>query len=118
MAPREVGVKDLTRLNNLDEKSILENLRVRFQSDLIYTYVGNILVAVNPYRPLAVLSQKEFDNWKRREKVRPLSVFPFWGTSLPPNSSFFFFFLLLCRRVSHPVMSPTSLTLRLPFTGI
>ncbi len=41
---------DLASLANLDETVLLEELRVRYDEDKIYTYVGDILVAVNPFR--------------------------------------------------------------------
>lgn len=36
----------------------MDQLRARYQKDKIYTYVGDILVAVNPYRPLALYDSK------------------------------------------------------------
>jgi len=64
-----LGVRDLTRLTTLDESSILQNLKIRHEGDLIYTYVGNILVAVNPYKQIEILSEQEMDKWRAREKV-------------------------------------------------
>ncbi len=32
------------------EASILQNLRVRYFADRIYTYTGDILISLNPYR--------------------------------------------------------------------
>ena len=39
-------------LENLNEQSLLEELEVRYNRDTIYTYVGEILVAMNPYKSL------------------------------------------------------------------
>ncbi|XP_023162899.2 unconventional myosin-Va isoform X1 [Drosophila hydei] len=48
-----VGQNDLTTLSYLHEPGVLYNLRVRFcERQIIYTYCGIILVAINPYADL------------------------------------------------------------------
>ncbi|XP_068614701.1 unconventional myosin-VI-like [Brachionichthys hirsutus] len=42
-------VDDNCSLMYLNEATLLNNVRVRYKKDLIYTYVANILIAVNPY---------------------------------------------------------------------
>ncbi|CAM9900429.1 unnamed protein product [Scytosiphon promiscuus] len=44
------GVEDLTSLTYLHEPTILYSLSQRYESDLIYTGVGPILLAVNPFK--------------------------------------------------------------------
>lgn len=44
------GVEDLTSLTYLHEPTILYSLSQRYDSDLIYTGVGPILLAVNPFK--------------------------------------------------------------------
>jgi len=40
------------RRRQVNEPSIIHLLRTRFMKDKIYTWVGNILVAVNPFKQL------------------------------------------------------------------
>lgn len=45
----EKDVDDNCALMYLNEATLLNNIRLRYQKDQIYTYVANILIAVNPY---------------------------------------------------------------------
>ena len=45
-----IGATDnLADLENLDEDTLLSHLKTRFNRKVIYTYVGEILVTVNPF---------------------------------------------------------------------
>ncbi|XP_077581041.1 unconventional myosin-X [Stigmatopora nigra] len=46
------GVEDMAALEDLHDGAIMYNLFLRYRQQLIYTYIGSILAAVNPYRPL------------------------------------------------------------------
>lgn len=54
LAARDVvGVEDFVLLENYSEISaFVDNLRKRFRESLIYTYIGPVLVSVNPYRTI------------------------------------------------------------------
>lgn len=45
---------NMASLTYLNEPSVLHNLRLRYQSDLIYTYSGLFLVSMNPYKELNI----------------------------------------------------------------
>ncbi|XP_004647104.1 unconventional myosin-Ia [Octodon degus] len=49
-----VGVEDLVLLEPLEEASLLKNLRLRYENKEIYTYIGNVVVSVNPYQQLPI----------------------------------------------------------------
>ena len=46
------NIDNLIHLNYLHEPAILHSLRVRFMAEVIYTYTGPILIAVNPFKPM------------------------------------------------------------------
>ncbi|XP_062206682.1 myosin-17-like isoform X7 [Phragmites australis] len=46
------GVDDMTRLSYLHEPGVLDNLAVRYAKNIIYSYTGNILIAINPFQRL------------------------------------------------------------------
>ncbi|XP_052193140.1 myosin-11-like [Diospyros lotus] len=46
------GVDDMTKLSYLHEPGVLQNLKVRYELNEIYTYTGNILIAINPFQKL------------------------------------------------------------------
>ncbi|GJV21300.1 myosin-11 isoform X1 [Tanacetum coccineum] len=52
------GVDDMTKLSYLHEPGVLQNLRTRYELNEIYTYTGNILIAINPFQKLPHLYDK------------------------------------------------------------
>ncbi|XP_060554144.1 uncharacterized protein LOC132715175 isoform X2 [Ruditapes philippinarum] len=55
---------DLSTLEVLDENTIVHALRGRFMQEKFYTYIGDILVAVNPCKPIQVYSTKYHNDYK------------------------------------------------------
>uniref|UniRef100_A0A673L1K4 Unconventional myosin-X-like n=1 Tax=Sinocyclocheilus rhinocerous TaxID=307959 RepID=A0A673L1K4_9TELE len=53
------GVEDMSTLAELHEAAIMHNLFLRYQKDLIYTNIGSILAAVNPYKQISGLYDAE-----------------------------------------------------------
>uniref|UniRef100_UPI0037E7E9D3 myosin-IIIa isoform X2 n=1 Tax=Semicossyphus pulcher TaxID=241346 RepID=UPI0037E7E9D3 len=47
-------VEDLATLEVLDENTVTEQLQGRYGRDQIYTYVGDILIAVNPFHKMEI----------------------------------------------------------------
>jgi len=46
------GVDDLVMLTKISEDAIVDNMKKRYDNDLIYTYIGPVLISINPYRSL------------------------------------------------------------------
>lgn len=44
------GVDDMTLLSKIDEASVAQNLKERFDNDVIYTNIGDVLISMNPYK--------------------------------------------------------------------
>ncbi|XP_031270660.1 myosin-9 isoform X2 [Pistacia vera] len=42
----------MTKLSYLHEPGVLQNLKIRYELNEIYTYTGNILIAINPFQRL------------------------------------------------------------------
>uniref|UniRef100_G1NVB2 Unconventional myosin-XV n=1 Tax=Myotis lucifugus TaxID=59463 RepID=G1NVB2_MYOLU len=63
---REDGVEDMTQLEDLQETTVLSNLKTRFERNLIYTYIGSILVSVNPYRMFGIYGLEQVHQYSGR----------------------------------------------------
>ncbi|XP_021042914.2 unconventional myosin-Ih [Mus pahari] len=58
----KVGVQDFVLLDAYtSESAFLENLRKRFRENLIYTYIGTLLVSVNPYQELGIYTASQME---------------------------------------------------------
>ncbi|KAK3731451.1 hypothetical protein QZH41_013634 [Actinostola sp. cb2023] len=55
---------DLAKLPRLDTGIILQELNHRYTQDKIYTYVGDILIAVNPFKTLNIYNKNASNKYK------------------------------------------------------
>lgn len=64
---------DMAELTHLNEASVVHNLHMRYQADLIYTYSGLFLVTINPYCPLPIYTNEYINMYKgqSREETKP-----------------------------------------------
>ncbi|KAI0227942.1 Unconventional myosin-If [Lamellibrachia satsuma] len=58
---RQSGVEDMVLLQKITEAAIVDNLKKRFMEDQIYTYIGPVLISVNPFKNLPIYTSKEID---------------------------------------------------------
>ncbi|TPX32450.1 hypothetical protein SmJEL517_g04454 [Synchytrium microbalum] len=49
---KQPGAMDFCLIEGLSEDTLVENLKQRFAADAIYTYIGNVVVACNPYKKI------------------------------------------------------------------
>ena len=58
------GYNDMISLPTLTKDSILENLKRRFKSEMVYTYVGDIIISVNPFTRLPIYTEGTLHSFK------------------------------------------------------
>ncbi|XP_068745875.1 unconventional myosin-Ib-like isoform X10 [Montipora capricornis] len=66
MLDNTVGVGDLVLLESLTEDSLLENLWDRYNNKDIYTYIGNVVVSINPYRKFKLYTSERIAEYRSR----------------------------------------------------
>uniref|UniRef100_A0A670I140 Myosin IB n=1 Tax=Podarcis muralis TaxID=64176 RepID=A0A670I140_PODMU len=54
-----IGVGDMVLLEPLTEESFIDNLKQRFDHSEIYTYIGSVVISINPYRSLPIYSPEK-----------------------------------------------------------
>ncbi|XP_076251183.1 unconventional myosin-IXb-like isoform X1 [Rhynchophorus ferrugineus] len=73
--PKDREYPDLCQLPDLNEQTLLDNLRARFVARHIYTYVGSILIALNPFKFYPIYNPKYVKLYQNRRL----------GPNLPPH---------------------------------
>ncbi|OLY81692.1 Myosin-1 [Smittium mucronatum] len=73
---KQAGVSDMTLLSKITNDEISENLKKRFQNAEIYTYIGNVLISVNPFRDLGIYTKETISSYQGKNKLElPPHVF-------------------------------------------
>lgn len=101
------GVDDILKLRDFSEMSLIHTLRIRYYKDEVYTFVGPILVSLNPYKRMKdSYSAKTMESYHGQKQVRyPIAyTWPFLGG--PKRSSSF------CNPFSRVTFPLTCLCLR------
>ncbi|KAK5931509.1 hypothetical protein CesoFtcFv8_000222 [Champsocephalus esox] len=55
------GVDDMVLLSKISEDAITENLKKRYNDDYIFTYIGAVLISVNPFKQLPYFTDREVE---------------------------------------------------------
>ncbi|XP_068131635.1 unconventional myosin-Ie [Hyperolius riggenbachi] len=58
------GVDDMVLLSKITEDSIVENLKKRYMDDFIFTYIGPVLISVNPFKQMPYFGEKEIEMYQ------------------------------------------------------
>ncbi|CAI5656918.1 unnamed protein product [Oreochromis niloticus] len=61
-----IGVGDMVLLEPLSEDSFLDNLKKRFDHSEIYTYIGSVVISMNPYRSLPIYTPEKVEEYRNR----------------------------------------------------
>lgn len=72
----EYGKGDFVLMDETTKEAFMKNLKLRFQKERIYTYIGEVLVSVNPYKTLNIFGNDKIQEYKMREMYeRPPHLF-------------------------------------------
>ncbi|XP_041375436.1 myosin-IIIb-like [Gigantopelta aegis] len=71
-------VDDLSRLSLLDEVVILNHLRERFQKGKYYTFIGDVLIALNPNKPLKIYTDEYHQQFSKSDADGGKQPHIFW----------------------------------------
>uniref|UniRef100_H9H1K9 Myosin IB n=1 Tax=Meleagris gallopavo TaxID=9103 RepID=H9H1K9_MELGA len=61
-----IGVGDMVLLEPLNEDSFINNLKKRFDHNEVYTYIGSVVISINPYRPLPIYTPEKVEEYRNR----------------------------------------------------
>ncbi|XP_056134061.1 unconventional myosin-Ie isoform X2 [Lampris incognitus] len=58
------GVDDMVLLSKINEDAIVDNLKKRYMDDYIFTYIGPVLISVNPFKQMPYFGEKEIEMYQ------------------------------------------------------
>ncbi|XP_052004980.1 unconventional myosin-Ib-like isoform X4 [Xyrauchen texanus] len=61
-----IGVGDMVLLDPLSEDSFTKNLKNRFEHNEIYTYIGSVVISMNPYKSLPIYTAEKVEEYRNR----------------------------------------------------
>jgi myosin-7 len=82
MLSKTGDLKNLIGLEEFTEGAIIHQCRKRYKQDKIYTYIGNILVSINPFKQLPIYVLKVLNAYKDIKKIPNLEPHVFGVASL------------------------------------
>ncbi|XP_062566221.1 myosin-IIIa-like [Saccostrea cucullata] len=70
--PEKMYGDDLAVLSDLTEEALLQELKRRYERNVIYTYLGDILVAINPNRMIPIYGQEVGIRYSKAKQLQDL----------------------------------------------
>ncbi|XP_029286156.1 unconventional myosin-If [Cottoperca gobio] len=58
---KQSGVDDMVLLSKITEDAIVDNLKKRYLDDYIFTYIGPVLISVNPFKQMPYFTDREVE---------------------------------------------------------
>lgn len=72
----QFGKGDFVLLDELTIDAFMDNLKTRYENKKMYSYIGEVVVSVNPYSTLDIYNQSVIDDYKGKEMYeRPPHIF-------------------------------------------
>jgi hypothetical protein len=106
LGDRGIGLQDMVLLDEISEKKILDNLGERFKSGVIYTYIGSVVISVNPYRQHALYTNqiiKKYYGYGLKSEIITVKISKrfnnFWGCIFSNRD--FLIYCQMCLYVLH-----------------
>eukprot|EP00026_Physarum_polycephalum_P000803 Phypoly_transcript_00804.p1 GENE.Phypoly_transcript_00804~~Phypoly_transcript_00804.p1 ORF type:complete len:1167 (+),score=243.05 Phypoly_transcript_00804:427-3927(+) len=66
---KTAGVDDMTLLSKVTNEQILDNLKKRYEANIIYTSIGDVLISVNPFKMLPIYSSDVLEEYIGRSRI-------------------------------------------------
>ena len=63
----EYGKGDFVLLDEITKSALMENLELRFSKERIYTFIGEVVVSVNPYKTLDIYGSDYVKEYRKSE---------------------------------------------------
>ncbi|XP_075944400.1 unconventional myosin-If [Anarhichas minor] len=61
---KQSGVDDMVLLSKITEDAIVDNLKKRYLDDYIFTYIGPVLISINPFKQMPYFTDREIEMYQ------------------------------------------------------
>ncbi|XP_065920501.1 unconventional myosin-Ia-like [Dysidea avara] len=61
-----VGCGDMVLLDPPNQEKVVENLKLRYKGKDIYTYIGKVVISINPYEKLSIYTDEYIQQYRSR----------------------------------------------------